>query len=407
MQIRLVKGRINRIEPKTIFQVLLALIWIQNTIWPFVERILAALPLVAYVHQYIFPSLLVATALLSLPYTVKKVRTHDVLFCLGAVSLVLLSYLLYSKNQQYIETYFYDMLISSLPLYLLGVCCSYGECRNTLYWSSLASVAVLLVYQMYLLSAGDYLGAYNMSASYKILPSVMYLISWAMNRSTFINWGVAAFGIFLSFSYGTRGPILAIFVFLFAGACISMFKSKKTYVKVSSVALTAVLLLIASSERIVVNAATRISLWFSQLGLSTRIFDYFINGEIAYDNGRNLLKDTVQTAIYERPLLGHGIMGDRVLLGTYVHNLPLELWCHFGVLFGTVFLIALVGLAVLALFKSRGKQQFVFVGMFVCFVFIKLMFSGSYLIEPYFFFMIGLFVNVIRQPVVKELGEEQ
>ena len=49
MQIRLVKGRINRIEPKTIFQVLLALIWIQNTIWPFVERILAALRLVAYV----------------------------------------------------------------------------------------------------------------------------------------------------------------------------------------------------------------------------------------------------------------------------------------------------------------------------------------------------------------------
>lgn len=406
MQIRLVKGQLKYLQPKTIFQILLALIWTRNTIWPFIEQLFGRLPLVSYVYQYIFPSLLLVTAVLSVPFIIQKLRAHDFLFCFSFVVLVLVSYLLFSKNQVYIETYLYDMLVLSLPMYLLGVCCSYVECNKTLFWMSLISVATMFAYQAYLIFIGDYVGAYNMSASYKILPSVMYLISCAMNEAKVLNLCSAAAGIFLLFSYGTRGPILAVFVFLFAGAFISLIKSKKVYYRVFAALSTGMLVLIASSEQVIINLAIKVNEWFSTLGLSTRIFDYFINGEIAYDSGRNILKATVESAISQRPMFGYGIMGDRVLLGTYVHNLPLELWCDFGMFFGTLFLGGIAFLSVWALRKSRGTPQFVFVGMFICFVLIKLFFSGSYLIEPYFYFMIGVLVNAIRNPYKIEMAEQ-
>jgi Ca2+/Na+ antiporter len=74
------------------------------------------------------------------------------------------------------------------------------------------------------------------------------------------------------------------------------------------------------------------------------------------------------------------------------------MWCHFGVILGSLILLGLVVLTIIALVKTRrNKKIHFFVVMLVSMIFVKLMLSNSYTLEPYFYFMLGVFVAVNRK----------
>jgi O-antigen ligase len=137
---------------------------------------------------------------------------------------------------------------------------------------------------------------------------------------------------------------------------------------------------------------------FEEWGFSTRIFQYLLEGEFSVSNARSVLADTVVQAIWEKPIFGHGLMGDRVVTGGYyAHNILLEFLCHYGVFIGSFLLVAAFMIPTVATFRSRKKESFHFLLMMTCLVFIKLMMSGSYLLEADFFLLLGLCVCVLRE----------
>ena len=137
--------------------------------------------------------------------------------------------------------------------------------------------------------------------------------------------------------------------------------------------------------------------FFEDIGFSTRVFDMFLQGAFVESEGRELLYSKIIDAIKENPIIGYGLMGDRPIIGFYVHNLFLEVLCHFGVALGSIILLLIVGIPCRALSKCRKTDAFVFILMLMCIVFVKLMFSGSYLDEPYLFFLIGVSISVNRR----------
>ena len=238
----------------------------------------------------------------------------------------------------------------------------------------------------------------NMGTAYAVLLSVVYLIYYAFLKKDLRYWITAIIGIILSFLFGTRGVILCVGVFLIIGFYLTIFrnfkKNTKTVVIVTLVLMAALLLF----TDLTIEIAKILSSIFKDLGFSTRIFDWFIEGNIAADNGRNELIDAVMAALLKKPVFGYGILGDRVVLeGRYVHNIMLELWCDFGVVLGSIALISLFIVSFKSVSKCVDLEQKLFVFMLISITLPKLIVSNSFLWEGMLFFLLGYNITIFRK----------
>ena len=169
----------------------------------------------------------------------------------------------------------------------------------------------------------------EMGAAYSILPHMCLIFYYILKKANVINITVFIAGIVMMFSLGNRGSIgcLAVFIVL-----TLLF----IYRKAHPLALAAVII-----GFIIVIATPLFDIIFEWMydfavdnGLSTRIFDKFTEGELSDDSGRSAIQSIIKSAIWESPFFGKGIMGDRVLIGGYAHNIVLELMCDFGIILG-------------------------------------------------------------------------
>ncbi len=382
---------------KLFFQILLLIVWTQHTVWPYLIQIFHRLPIVGVVYQSVLPLLMTTMVLLALPHIIKKMQVSDILFFITCVLAVIFSYIFYSANQFYIEEKLVQILLYVLPMYFIGIACRYQECQKTLYWASIFSVAAKFTYQMYLFGGGNLTGEYDMDAAYKVLPSVVFLILWALEKKGVWNWLVATFGIFLVLTYGTRGPLLAALLFLCLGIYIVVMRSRKLFVRIIFIVLTAAVLLVLSSQSLLTVVFETLSKWFESIGFSSRILDFALEGEMSVSVRRGLLLDNTIQAVKQRLFLGYGIMGDRVILdGSYCHNIFWEFLCDFGVYLGGILFGAMIVLFIRAIKHSAKNENLLFVVMLISMIVTKLMLSGSYIIEPYFLFTIGVCINTLR-----------
>jgi O-antigen ligase len=255
-----------------------------------------------------------------------------------------------------------------------------------------------IAYRLYLVGAGKAPENDDMDAAYKLLPSVMYLIYYADNRRRKKYWAIAIASSAFMFVFGTRGPILCILIFIIALMMYGVIKERSV---AKMAALTIIIVLVVSvfsQDDIFISLSVKLSGTLERLGFSSRIFDYYLAGEAAQSRGRELLAQKAIEAISQSPVLGYGFTGDRYLLGIYVHNFILEIWLHFGIILGSILLISMFTLIIVALAKTiRSRREFTFVLMLVCMMLVKLLLSSTYTIEPYFYFMIGVCICTIRK----------
>lgn len=384
-------------KPNTInlsaFCLLFALIWIQNTILPFVVRVMQAIPLIGAIAEQVVVAIFILLILLSLPRIFKSIRFGDVVFYLVACIVIFLTTAFFKDNAEFLQKDLWRILVLTIPMYFIGLSFKHEDIRKLLYIASVLSVFVMIAYQFYLRLAGRVTIDDDMNAAYNILPSVMYLSYIAFRKRRIMDWLVAILVVASMFVYGTRGPILAIAVYWCAEITVYVFKKGSAKLKIFYLTVIAILAFLVLNGSALSKIIELVSDVFARFGFSTRIFDLLLEGDILSDNGRNVLADRVIAAIRENPILGCGIMGDRVVAGDYAHNLFLEIWCQFGVVIGTVLLLTLIVIVIRALKNDHDG----FVLMLVCMVFVKLMLSGSYLYEANLFFMLGIANSVFRK----------
>lgn len=380
------------------FRILLALLWTQYTVMIFARAIVQRLPFFNVFADYIVPVAIILALLLSIPWFIKNIRGVDVLFYLGLVVLVIFTMVVFKNNAEIISEQWWRILISSGAFYFVGLAYSHKNCSRDIFWCSLASVVAVFVYQLFKIRSGVVLEEDNMYVAYNLLPSAIYLMYYASIKLRKKYWIIAIVSALTMFVYGTRGPILCIIVYV-AVYLIHRF-SKTTSKRKFALILIALLALaiILIYDDLFIKLASVISNVFERFGFSTRIFDFYVSGDVAVSKGRDYLTNQVLEAIGRNPFIGYGFTGDQYLLGVYCHNLVYEMWCHFGVILGSLILLALAGLTIVALIKSRSnKKIFFFVVMLISMIYVKLMLSGTYTMEPYFYFMLGIFVAINRK----------
>lgn len=379
------------------YRILLALLWTQYTVLGLVTAILGRLPYIGVLAELFVPVCIIFAILASLPWFSKYIRGRDILFYIGLVLLVLFTMIFFPRTVDYLQSDWWRILIMAAPFYLVGVSFSEKICSKDLFWCSVVGVVCIVLYRIYLIGAGKAPENDDMDAAYKLLPSVMYLIYYAANKKRKKYWAIAIGASLFMFVFGTRGPILCIFIYIIALMMYSVIKAHNVKkLGILTVFLIAVVFIL-SQDNLFLALSVRLSAVFERVGFSTRIFDYYIAGEAATSEGREFLAQQAIEAIIRNPVTGYGFTGDRYLFGIYVHNMILEMFCHFGVIIGSVIILAIVALTVAAFIKSyKSRRMFTFVLMLASMMFVKLMLSGSYSTEPYFYFMIGLFVSVCR-----------
>lgn len=370
--------------------------WIQYTVLDFVRVVFSVLPVVGQMSDWIVPMAMAMMLLLSIPYIAKRLRYTDLLFYLVAALVVFGTMLFLPENAEYIEKDLWRILGLAVPAYFLGLCYDHETMQKDLFWCSVASVLILAAYQLFNLSSGRELEAENMDASYKVLPSVLYLFYWAFQEKKLWHWILTVVGVILVFSYGTRGPVLITAAYIAVQLFLRLIWNKRNIWRIlGTIVLTTIVILLFTTSALT-DFAKFMGETFEKAGLSTRIFDYYVEGEFTESVGREKIADNVRISISENLPFGIGFYGDRVVSGSYAHNIALELWCEFGVFIGSVGLLAILWTIISGLrCTKQAEMRSVFL-MFVCMVCIKLMLSGTYTTEAYFFFLLGMSIQQKR-----------
>lgn len=385
------------ITPKFTFRLLVLVFWSQHTILKFVSEVIERLPFVSSFSDYFVPFLFISLFALSSPYIFRQIRIPDVLFALSIILVVVMTLLIYSESSEYINPELWRIFGLAVPLYFVGVIYDHEETKRDLFFVSLVGVVVMFTYQLYKLGTGRALETDNMSASYDTLPSIMYIIYWAVANKGVKNWILAASASCLAFVFGTRGPILAIVVFFSIGIIYKVLSMRNVVVKFIIILTISVLIVYVLSGDTIISIAMSLSEKFGEIGFSTRIFDFIIEEQIAESAGREKLNEAVFDAIKQNPVLGYGFMGDRAVIGFYTHNIILEILCSYGVFIGSGLLILVGAFPIVTFIKNRRETSSWFLMMLICMVFIKLLFSGSYVYEPYFYLLFGFCTGMLRR----------
>lgn len=383
-------------SPKFLFRVLVVVFWTQNTVLNFVIEVIERMPIIGHFASFILPVFTGFLIVASSSYIFKRIYRQDILLYVAVILVILCTLHLYPDSSEYIFPEF-GRIIKAVALFYLGAAYDHNESKRDLFFCSLLGVGISFLYQMYVLSTGRVLADDNMNTAYNVLPSVMYLIYWAFCSKKMLHWIVAIGGVLLVFVFGTRGPIIAIFAYLGICAVYYILKIENVLIKVFLILLSVALIVYISSQNRIIVWASMMAEWFGELGFSTRIFDFVIEEELGYASGRDVLTEKVWLAIKRNPFRGYGFMGDRSIVGIYVHNILLEMMCSFGIINGLALflMVLLTPLVAINQFRKDHSVAF-FLIMYFCIVFIKLFFSGSYVYDQSFYLLLGLCVGAIR-----------
>ena len=240
-----------------------------------------------------------------------------------------------------------------------------------------------------------------MNISYCVLPASLFRIYYYFRDRGYKNliWMIAC--ILCHIIWGTRGPILFTLVFL--ALCIILNNRNKKG------ALAAILLVLVGL--VIYHYFFEILMWmntiFIRMGLQNGGIIKLLTEEDLLD-GRGGLFSQIIPYVNQHFVFGGGIFSDRTIIGGYAHLLPLELICDFGVFPGGVLFIFLLIVIVkkAAIIKDFTDIRWAILWVAIISGFGKLFISGSYLEEPYFYFLIGLlsnhYMNGISTQQVKE-----
>ncbi len=401
---KLIKKKNNEIY----FTILVVMLWCNSILLDYVRGLLLRLPLISVAADFILPVITGTCFLLSLRSIMSRLRSTDLLMVMAVLVVYFSHWALYPVNSYYYGKNMWSFLFGRLPLYFVGVafCSDRQEQRlNLLYKTSVVTIFVFTLYHLVVHPLDDAaMSTGDMNSSYNLLPHACLVFYRMVQKPN--PWNVSSFTLscMLLFMLGSRGPVLCIIVF--AAVVLFMGRNVKRPLMFCIIALVALMFIFI--DDLLYTVLYWVYKLADTLGLSTRVFDKYLTGNFTVSASRVEIQETVMGALNRNPVFGLGIYGDRsVSGGHYSHNILIEVLSQHGYFFGTILLIAIaVHVIRTYLFTGRRKDAVsTLVLMLLLGCNLKLMVSGSYLLEPFFYFLVGYCTAQLR--IQKELKREK
>jgi hypothetical protein len=381
------------LQRDTFLQITIYIIW-GAVLYTFLRGIINHLPILKdYTDEIIFIIFFVPI-LSSLPALIHKYCFFDYLFFVLLIAYYFASYIFFPDNAEKLTENILICIFLVFPYYFYGRVIDIDRSFDIFVLLSAVCIYLNIFYYIVYAPANKVIdegtASDNMYASYLLMPHVVMMLWGTLDR--FRIWKAFTFilGVMLMLSFGTRGPLVCIGFF---GIIFFFFYMKfkgAIYVKLGIVGLI-IIVLINLRDIIYFLAKT-----FTGLSLSTRILDKIITGDLGNDSYRGALRDILYSALDRGDYFwGMGLFGTSRFGINYPHFLPLDFFCTFGYLLGTIFLLLLVLLIGFALWTSRYTKSQVFIIFLISTSIIKLLFSSTFVNEPYFYMLIGACVSQV------------
>lgn len=384
------------LKKQYIFFLLVILIWTQSILLDYFRAFLMKIPIISeFISPLIF-LLFIITIILSWHYY--KVTLKDLIFIFSLVLIFFIELLVYTKGEKYLDYYLFEFVIKILPLYFVGVSLINFEEKKSLihilYILSIITLFADIFYRFTMqapMSEVESLYWGDMDKAYNLLPHCCLIAYYSIKRTNIWNLISAIVGGIYLLMLGTRGAAL-IYILLILMLLVMGKNSKWAIVRLIIVFSVVYTFLRSSIYKTFLY-------WFynkaKNLGLSVRIFDHILSRNAFTSSGRDTIRETLLVAIQKQPIIGYGLCADRVIAGSYAHNIVLELWVEFGVIVGTILFLSLVFVLFKGLHCAKEEEKALIISL-IFGVFFKLFLSGSYLDNGLLFFLIGLCVGSIR-----------
>lgn len=256
-------------------------------------------------------------------------------------------------------------------------------------------IAIALIYGFINAFFLDGISTNYMTFSYNMLLPALFSFYFFITERKPIYLAAFLALVFMILAMGARGPIVCC---LAGCVFIYILMNDKLTAKTAMIMIIAVLLTI-----LLVAFFHQILSFLSTVFPGARTLVLLMNSTtlVQFLTGRDELYKYTIELIDKNMLLGLGVFSGNVFLGqklgydtyaegVYPHNIILDLWLQFGIIFGTVLLIFII------VFVTRNVNRMKKIdknaaAMLLIFVArnISLLVTSSYVIEPSFWFMIG------------------
>ena len=338
----------------------------------------------AFIHNIVLV-LAVVFMLICIPVWIKY-KLINICLIYGMVLFIYLTqYALFSENRPYFEEYTFSLFFICLP------CCInvsiLGDSVNHIFWLKRMSILIFIIGEAYFISVfmiGGQNLTYSMSYSYyMLLPALFFIYFYYKYKS--IAYMVLSILSFISmFLIGSRGAAITWILYFVISFFIS--KNKITYKGIVVIAFTLFLMFYQK----LLDWINKILLNF---GIQSRSLLLLEQGQLLnHDSGRGNLRQITINIIREHPFLGNGVGSDYRILGEYTHNIVLDLFMHFGIVVGSMFLMGIIVIVAVGFLKSKDKQ---FALVFISYGAIPILVSGTYLSASNFWIMLGFLFSQI------------
>lgn len=264
------------------------------------------------------------------------------------------NWIIYLKKYAYI-----GMIIMSIA-YPLGYLSRWDE----QYWGVQLSPFILIFYQLYLTKR---------NIKYIIYSFWGVLLLMIGGRQSFV---IVSITMIILYIYQNRKKSVKKLLFFMCGGLGTLFLISGLYSRVANGILSI----------------------FNSMGIETRALSSIASGNLFNFSTRIKIYQTAWDCIVSNKTAVFGLFGDRYMLRktwpwmSYAHNFVLEILMDFGYLFGSILLLVCIGLIIKNLrIKNEASMQFTLI--LVCLVMIRLMVSSSFLIEGYFYIMLGVLLR--------------
>lgn len=372
------------------FDLIIILVWISNPLITYAKIVMSHMPILHQFVDVIMPIIYISLIILSLGFLKTTIHFVDIMIYMLVAAIYLLHYICFPQNQAYLQQYLFSFFITVLPVYFVGVSMhDIIKIKPVLEVLSYIAILCYFIFRTIIAVEGDRsVAGGDMFGAYSLLPFLLFTTWCNFERYFNVLKLITLFSsLFVLLLLGNRGSMLCYIIFVALYFLSNSGRTIKSWMWLIGIVCMIIFLLFFNEIVLSLAYITE------QLGFSLRIFEKIMDGEILDSSGRDALLSTAADAIFQKPFLGYGITGDRVILGgIYVHNIFLEILLAFGLSGGIILILAIFLIVIKAYRQTADRDLRAILLIFVSCGLFPLFLSSTYLDWPKFFLLLGFSV---------------
>ncbi len=342
----------------------------------------------SFILHIIMIGLAALPMLWSVQYWIKERLIEIIFIYLVFVIIFLWNFCVFPENRPFLNKYIFDLFGMCIPSAInISMVKKSSAFEQVLRVLAFAILVTGVMFWLLRIIKGQ--TRYSMSLGYYLLlPLLFYSYRVTKNIKKFFSALLALLSFLIIIFSGSRGPIICFLIFVILVLLFSDIKLIKKIIVIGGLGVIAVF---SNSILKLVNQIV------SYLGIKSRtLILVSANQFIKHDSGRFDIYEKAFNLIKGEPIIGKGIGAEYRILGSYSHNIFLDLAIHFGFIMAILLLIILIIILLKTFMKTHNRT---FLLMLIAYGLVPLLFSGSYLQSVEFFILLGFCKNELNYKI--------